>query len=178
MRARRNALRQEERCDFSRRICGHIASDPRILQAKTVFAYAPIGTEADIFPLLQRWIAEGKTVALPRVTGAGEMKFFAVQNLEALAVGTFGVREPDASWQELPPEAADVILVPGMAFSPLGDRIGYGGGYYDRYLPRCRGWRVMCAFACQEADFTGQAHDVKMHAAATQDGIREFPAEV
>ena len=100
--------------------------------ARTVYGYLPFNQEVRTQPILEQALREGKRVAIPKVLGR-EMKFFYIQNFSGLTVSSFGVPEPadDAPVAE---DKTALVLMPGLAFDPLGRRIGYGGGYYDRFL--------------------------------------------
>lgn len=129
-------------------------------ERKPVFLYASIGKEVDTWALLERLWKEKIPVALPRVEGP-LIRFYWVKSREKLAPGAMGIREPvdgcpEACLKEFPkvslemspevyseacaetsPEASlrsAIVLTPGLAFSPDGRRIGYGGGYYDRFF--------------------------------------------
>jgi 5-formyltetrahydrofolate cyclo-ligase len=117
-------------------------------EAETVLGYYPIGSaergfEPDIRPALLEALARGKRVALPRGTPDGtakrkrEMDFFLVESLDGLRPGSFGVPEPDpARHERLPRPESGLCLVPALAFDGSGHRLGYGKGYYDRFLSR------------------------------------------
>ncbi|MDR3313776.1 MAG: 5-formyltetrahydrofolate cyclo-ligase [Oscillospiraceae bacterium] len=116
-------------------------------EAEMVLGYYPIGSaargfEPDIRPALLEALALGKRVALPRCTPdePGNMAFYFVDSLDDLRPGSFGVPEPDPERHEpLPRPAAGLCLVPALAFDGEGYRLGYGKGYYDRFLSRFTG---------------------------------------
>ncbi len=100
-----------------------------------ILVYAAIQKEVDLTYFIKQALADGKQIYLPKVFG-DTMEFFQVRALEELKEGAFGVPEPQEfhpRWQENKRENA-VVIVPGVAFSIHGDRVGYGKGYYDRFL--------------------------------------------
>ena len=133
-RARREALTKEERTAWDRAICDTVTASASFRYADVVLGYAPFGFEIDIKPLLLRTLEVKKRLALPRTYGKGIMSFHYVETLEDLIPGAFGILEPkeDAPLYEDAP--ATLCLVPGILFDRRGLRIGYGGGYYDRFL--------------------------------------------
>jgi len=98
--------------------------------AKTVLLFAPLPDELDIWPLLARGIAAGKTMALPAmISGTNSYTTRQVSDLERdLITGKFGIREPAATCPEVPLNRLDLALVPGVAFDPRGGRLGRGKG--------------------------------------------------
>ena len=126
----RAAFESTARATASGIICEKLRVLPQWQRAKTVMGYAPMGDEPDIEPLL----CVTRATALPRWTTGGYTPA-QITNLQTdLCQGQFGVREPipecpSMSWAEI-----DVILVPGLAFDGAGNRLGRGGGYYDRLL--------------------------------------------
>ena len=102
--------------------------------ARTVYGYLPYNQEVRTVPMLRRALEEGKHVAVPKVYG-DEMKFIYLDDLSQVAKGYAGIPEPIADG----PVAQDgtaLVLMPGLAFDPQGHRIGYGGGFYDKFLAR------------------------------------------
>lgn len=134
-RSRREALSPEERLRRDTAVCETVATSASYRYADTLLGYAPIGCEIDVWPLLDRALAEGRRVALPRTHGEGVMTFHYVGSLgEVTATGAFGIREPREDAPLYTGEGTALLLVPGMVFDRDGFRIGYGGGYYDRFL--------------------------------------------
>ena len=100
--------------------------------AKTIYGYLPYNQEVRTVPMLKRALKDGKQVAVPKVYGE-EMRFILMEDLDAVETGYAGIPEPVADG----PVACDptaLVLMPGLAFDPQGHRVGYGGGFYDRFL--------------------------------------------
>ena len=98
-----------------------------------LFVFASMRGEINTWPLLHaRWEA-GRAIALPKVEPEG-IRFFSVTGKHELSPGTLGIGEPADSCPPTLPAAGDTVLVPGLAFTPDGARLGRGGGYYDRFL--------------------------------------------
>ena len=108
-----------------------IASDA-YRNASAIYGYLPYNQEVRTVPMLEQALRDGKRVAVPKVYG-DEMKFIFMDDLSKVEAGYAGIPEPVAD----APVADDVtalVLMPGLAFDPQGHRIGYGGGFYDKFL--------------------------------------------
>jgi len=103
-------------------------------QARTIYGYLPYNQEVRTVPILERALADGKRVAVPKVYGE-EMRFLYMTDLTQVAPGFGGIPEPVAD-APVAEEPDALVLMPGLAFDPAGHRIGYGGGFYDRFLAR------------------------------------------
>ncbi|MBQ2718502.1 MAG: 5-formyltetrahydrofolate cyclo-ligase [Clostridia bacterium] len=131
---KREAMPREERAVLDRAVCDTLAAASSYRHASVLLGYAPHGAEIDVTPLLRRALAEGKRVALPRSARGGEMTFHYISSLEELAPGLYGIQEPPEGCPAYAGEPASLCLVPAFVFDREGFRIGYGGGYYDRFL--------------------------------------------
>ena len=99
---------------------------------RSLYAYCSFNQEVRTIPIIERAWADGKRVAVPKVID-NKMIFIWIDGLDALAPGGFGIPEPifDAPVAD---DARALVLMPGLAFDSQGHRIGYGGGFYDRFL--------------------------------------------
>lgn len=100
--------------------------------AKTLYGYLPYNQEVRTVPILARALADGKQVAVPKVYG-DEMCFICLTDLTQVETGYAGIPEPIAD-EPIADDPAALVLMPGLAFDKEGHRIGYGGGFYDKFL--------------------------------------------
>ncbi len=114
----------------------HLASWPLFQSAGTVACYASLSREIDTQPVLKLILETGKTLALPKTRGKGIMDFCRVKDPAFLHPGRLSILEPEEDAQVIPPEGIDLLLIPALAVDQYGRRLGQGGGYYDRYLPK------------------------------------------
>ena len=172
----RSGLTPEERAAAEAAICDRLFSLPAWREAVTVCGYISVRGELNTRPILERAAAEGKTIALPvTVTSAceGRMVFRALPNgdFDRLTPARFGIPEPDESCPAL--THADLtralILVPALAFDEAGYRLGWGGGYYDRFLDNLREADIPVATvglvfsACRAELLPRESHDIPVH---------------
>ena len=116
----------------SNRLGEQFAASELYQKAKTIYGYLPYNQEVRTVPMLQRALRDGKRVAVPKVYG-DEMKFIYLDDLTAVEKGYAGIPEPVADGPVADDKTA-LVLMPGLAFDPEGHRIGYGGGFYDKFL--------------------------------------------
>lgn len=137
MKKRRAEMSPKERMAAGRSIQIRLLNSPLYLQSKVLLLYISQGTEVSTSLLLQHALAVGKTVGAPRCGAQASMEFFSLRNMSDLTAGSYGLLEPAPDLQEpLSPDSAALCVVPGLAFDEQGYRLGYGKGYYDRYLAR------------------------------------------
>jgi 5-formyltetrahydrofolate cyclo-ligase len=140
LKEQRNKLTSKERDSLGTAISNRLFQTDAYINCNMIFPYLSFRSEVDTRDIIRRSVKEGKEVFIPRVEDK-DMNFYKVQNLEGLILSKFGISEPpkeeinrykepwicDNSYPKL-------MLLPGLAFDRYGNRIGYGAGYYDRYL--------------------------------------------
>ena len=132
IRERKRAMTEEEIVSRSEKL-GHLfAQSEAYKAAKTIYGYLPYNQEVRTVPMLEQALKDGKRVAVPKVYGE-EMKFLYLDDLTKVEKGYAGIPEPIADGPVADDETA-LVLMPGLAFDPAGHRIGYGGGFYDKFL--------------------------------------------
>lgn len=132
IRERKRAMSEAEIIGKSTKLGELFAASPLYQQAKTIYGYLPYNQEVRTIPMLEQAMSDGKRVAVPKVV-SDEMVFIYMDDLTKVEKGYAGIPEPVANG----PVADDpqaLVLMPGLAFDPQGHRIGYGGGFYDKFL--------------------------------------------
>ncbi len=128
-----------------------------------VALYAALPHEVDLLPLLQEYPQH--CYAFPRCGRGRQMRFLCVSSpATELQPGAMDIPAPLPHLPEMPPESIDLLLVPGVAFTASGERLGYGGGFYDTFIPRCPQARLAAlAFAEQMVEaLPTEEHDVRL----------------
>ncbi|MFA7148906.1 MAG: 5-formyltetrahydrofolate cyclo-ligase [Syntrophomonadaceae bacterium] len=133
MMARRNKLSQLEVDTLSQQVCRRLEELQPLQRAKVIMGFSSIRNEVNLGPLLQKLQAQGRTILLPRVEG-DSIQAIEFRPGEDMGRGSFGIREPLG--EPFTVDKIDVVIVPGLVFDASGYRLGYGKGYYDRFLPR------------------------------------------
>jgi 5-formyltetrahydrofolate cyclo-ligase len=177
LRARLNNLSTVERATSARQICQRVPERDFWKSAKAVLLFAPLPDEVNIWPLLERALADGKLLTLPRYNPVKKNYTAArVADLELdLVRAAFDIFEPAARCGEIPFASIGVALIPGVGFDSHGNRLGRGRGFYDRLLEKFAG--VKCGVALDEqmvAEIFSEPHDVRMNLILTP--TREFLA--
>lgn len=170
---RRDAIPDREAKDTA--LFEALSRFPPYCQAEKLLFYVSVGSEAGTRLLLRQAWLENREVYLPRCLPDGELGFYRVRGWEELKTGRFGIPEPDPDRQPrpLPEDLTNAFcLVPGVAFDRRGFRIGYGKGYYDRFLA---GKNIVCAGLCRRElvleRLPAEAHDQSVAYLAAEDGV-------
>jgi len=173
MLARRRSLSAEERRAASLWAQQSLLATPEYGMAQTVALYAAIHGEVETSLLFERALEDRKEVLFPAVCGE-DLHFIRVTTSEGLQRGEFGIPEPCLTGERVPPEQADIILVPGVAFDLLGYRIGYGKGFYDRALHHVERQGKLVGF-CYDFQLVeklvGEPHDVVLDLIVTDQRV-------
>jgi 5-formyltetrahydrofolate cyclo-ligase len=151
--AARDALGEAERTPRSAAIHERFLALPEVERAGTVMLFWSFGSEVSTPPLIERLHARATRVALPRIRGPRDLEVVGFAPADPVRETSFGAREPTGG-PVLDPSSIDLVVTPGVAFDRTGGRIGYGGGFYDRFLLVTRPGvpRVSLAFDLQVLD--------------------------
>jgi 5-formyltetrahydrofolate cyclo-ligase len=166
--ARRDALSPVERASMGERIVERFLALPEMARVHAVMAFWSFGSEVPMDPLIASLAEAGVTVALPRIVD-GDIEPRTWRPGEPVTETHFGAREPEGG-DVVDPADLDVVATPGVAFDRAGGRVGYGGGFYDRFLLRTTAVRAAVAFGVQvvEGRLPGASFDLRVHLIVTE----------
>jgi len=163
----RNALSDEVRRRESRNVCEQLTESCRYREADAVFCYVSYGSELETDLLIQKALSDGKNVAVPVIKG-NEMIFSRISVDTEYRLNRYGIPEPVEEELAEPEKYTSVLMVlPGLCYDSYGGRIGYGGGYYDRYIAKHGNnpklLTVSLALSCQFFDgcIPMEEHDIR-----------------
>ena len=177
--SRRDDIPASERELFSKRIAQRVFGLEEYRTAENVLIYASMRSEVITDDIILDALGCDKKVFCPKVTDPrnGIMKFVHIQELSDLKKGYFGIREPEISEDYEEPcfdPGMSLVIMPGVAFDDRRNRIGYSGGFYDRFLAENRGLKTLAlCFECQMSgsELPAMAHDVRPDVIITENGI-------
>jgi 5-formyltetrahydrofolate cyclo-ligase len=169
VRAQRDAVPTDVREERAARVIEGFLDLPEVQRARTVMLFSSFGSEIPTGPLIERLQRRGVVVALPRIEGASLVPVPYVPG-DPTTTTSFGAEEP-VGGTPLDPSSIDVVGVPGVAFDRRGARIGYGGGYYDRFLRGLRAFTVGLVFGLQvlDEDLPAGRFDLPVDAIVTEE---------
>lgn len=175
----RSVLTREEREEKSQKIQSIVTGVVEFQKANTIMSFLNFRDEVDTTALAENILESGKRLILPRCAPQGVLIPAEINDLkEDIEPGKWGIREPKKeSLVSVNPEEIDLIIIPGAAFDRQGNRLGYGGGYYDRFLNHLRPEvpKIALAFACQILpEIPLDPYDLSVDALVTEDGVLWF----
>lgn len=132
IRQQKRAMTEEEIVTKSQQVCRLLTEHDLYKNAKTFYGYLPYNQEVRTTPLLEQALRDGKRVAVPKCYG-DEMKFIYMDDLSKVEPGYANIPEPIEDGP-IADDPTALVLMPGLAFDPEGHRVGYGGGFYDKFL--------------------------------------------
>ena len=174
----RRTIRQLERelppayrAESSRRIAALLLSLKAYRSAGTVCCFVGTAREIDTRPILQDALNAGKRLCVPRCDAPGEMTMREITTFDQLSPGTMGILEPSADASVTAPENIDFAVLPCLSCDIRGNRLGYGGGYYDRFLRAYHGAAILlCRERLMQTDIPAEPHDVAVPFVLTERG--------
>ena len=171
----RDSLSTEEITAGSGEIVTRLMRIEEIRKASSLMVYVSFGSEVVTDDLIRWGWGEGKRIVVPFCRPEGrEMTACRIDGFDELEKGHYGIRAPMVGrLRPVPSGEIDVVLVPAVAFDRQGYRVGYGGGYYDRFLPGCpQAAKIGAAFACQIIEeIPVGPYDVAMDCIVTEEEI-------
>ena len=153
------AISQEQKQFIDQALTEQLLQHPFYQEAKVIATYLSFPHEFQTQELIEQALKNGKKVLIPKTYPKGRMDFV-VYNPQQLVKTSFGLLEPQGDLEVVDASQIDLIHVPGLAFTTEGYRIGYGGGYYDRYLKHFSGNTLSTVYPCQIRDFIPEDHDI------------------
>jgi 5-formyltetrahydrofolate cyclo-ligase len=177
--AARDGIPPAERLQLAHRVAERFLSLPEVEGARAVMAFWSFGSELPTMPLIESLLARGVVVALPRIVD-GDLQPRTWRPGEATIQTRFGALEP-VGGEVLAPHDIDVVATPAVAFDRSGRRVGYGGGYYDRFFPATRtdALRAGIGFGVQllEGDLPGGTFDLRVDVVVTEEEAVRCPRD-
>lgn len=178
-RALRDSFGEEFIMEASRSACDNLLKNDAFINADTVLLYHPIKNEISPLHVFENCLIMGKTVAFPVCqTGNSTLIFKKITNLNDLSLSSFGLLEPNQKCEEIKLTANTVCLVPALLFSREGHRLGYGKGFYDRFLTSFEGISIgfsYSALVCDKIPYS--THDVPLDMIITESEVLKIASE-
>lgn len=173
-RALARALPAAYRAAADEALMGNLCSLPEYRAASAVFCFVSTPREVDTRPFLLRALADGRMLCVPRCLPEGQMALCRIESLAVLRPGAHGILEPPESSPLLPIGSLSFAVIPCLSCSRSGDRLGQGGGYYDRFLANYKGPAAMvCYERLLRDDIPTEAHDRRVPLVVTENGVYE-----
>ena len=170
---KRDATSAELRDIASKRIHENLKKNSSFIDAKNIACYSPIGSEVNTHDIMLNILEQGKNLLLPRIID-DNIQFYIVPNLEKLEKGSFEIMEPKDSCEKA--KKIDCVLIPTVGASKLGVRLGYGKGYYDRFLSSIDAVKISLTYSKQIVkSIPSDSHDIKIDWIVTEDGNVKTP---
>ena len=163
------ALPREQKQFIDQALTERLLQHPFYQEAKVIASYLSFPHEFQTQELIEQALKDGKKVLIPKTYPKGRMDFV-VYNPQQLVKTSFGLLEPQGDLEVVDASQIDLIHVPGLAFTTEGYRIGYGGGYYDRYLEHFPGHTLSTVYPCQIQDFSPENHDIPVQEVLIDEG--------
>lgn len=156
-------------------IFSYVTGLPEYCRAETIFCFAGTGHEIDTAPIIEHALKQGKKVGVPKCVAKGVMEVRGIKGLRDLEPGKYGIPEPGSQAPVIQPEDIDLAVVPCLSCGSDGRRLGYGGGYYDRYMDRTRAVKaVICRERIMCEDIPMDVHDKQMDIVISEKGVRRL----
>lgn len=175
-RSLRDGISVGERLELDRRMTAALLNSELYSNAHSILTYVSVGSEPDTRDFINAALRDGKTVAVPNCD-SGEMLFYQIDSLNSLSPGKFGIPTVATDGKKAF-ESFDgaLCVVPALGLDRHGNRLGYGGGYYDRFLAAHEVTALaICRERCIFDSLPTDPHDIRIHLVLTERGFIYFP---
>lgn len=166
IRKERNNLTKSKREELDNIIFEKVLYSKEYNSAKSLFIFVSFETEVDTHKIIRRALEDGKDVSVPKTISREQgMAAVRISNFSELKSGAYGILEPENIDLKVEESSIDLCYIPGIAFDKNGGRVGYGGGYYDRFLKKVRkdSKKIALAYSFQILDMVPrEKHDILM----------------
>ncbi|ORO57950.1 5-formyltetrahydrofolate cyclo-ligase [Streptococcus oralis subsp. oralis] len=163
------SIPQKQKIAMDQALTERFLNHPFYQEAKVIATYLSFSHEFQTQELIDQALKDGKKVLIPKTYPKGRMEFV-VYDPQQLKKTSFGLLEPQGDLEVVDTSRIDLIHVPGLAFTTEGYRIGYGGGYYDRYLENFAGQTMSTIYPCQIQNFNSEDHDIPVQEVLIYEG--------
>ena len=163
------AISRKQKQAIDQALTEGLLQHPFYQEAKIIATYLSFPHEFQTQELIEQALRDGKKVLIPKTYPKGRMDFV-VYDPQQLVKTSFGLLEPQGDLEVVDASQIELIHVPGLAFTMEGYRIGYGGGYYDRYLKHFTGHTLSPVYPCQIQDFMPEDHDIPVQEVLIDEG--------
>jgi 5-formyltetrahydrofolate cyclo-ligase len=169
---KRAEMQKDVKAEKDAVICDYIVNSVSFKYADVLLMFCPTQEEINILPLFEAAKKEGKRVAFPKCFAKGIMKFFFVDDLSLLVEGKYGIKAPEGG-EEFVSSEHPLVIVPSLAATKKGTRLGYGGGFYDRFLHKFEGISMCTQYDefVQEDLPQEKRYDKKFDVLVTESGV-------
>ena len=135
MREKRKSMEKKQKNILDKELREKLFDSEKYKNSKIIFVYVSIEEEINTIKIIKRAFSDEKTVTVPKIMKNGEMRALKINSLDELKIGYFNILEPNENAEDLS-EIVDLTIVPGLAFDKKNKRLGYGGGFYDRFFEK------------------------------------------
>ena len=170
---KRNKIKNKDKTSMDKKIIESFKKEDSYKKARGIFIYIGFGSEINTKVIIEDALKKGKEVYVPKVKGK-EMLLIKIDSLENLVTSSYGILEPIGDNNNFDVDKLDLLVMPGVAFDNSGNRIGYGGGYYDRFLEKNKtnAEKIALAYEFQILNsINNEKHDVNVDKIITEERI-------
>lgn len=167
-------LSPQYRRSSSQSITAHLLAMPEYQAARSVFCFVGTSREIDTLPILKDVLTSGRRLCVPLCTAPGQMEAREITSLDQLLPGKYGIQEPPLSAPLVEVDDIDFAILPCLSCNRAGQRLGQGGGYYDRFLSSYRGGSILlCREQLMREEIPLESHDYPIPWVLTEKGLYE-----